>query len=84
MLLDEVTSALDPELVGEVLDLLRDLKSDGMTMLICTHEMTFAQDVADQVCFLDKGRPLEVGPPSQVLANPREPRTQEFLRRIRL
>jgi polar amino acid transport system ATP-binding protein len=84
MLLDEVTSALDPELVGEVLDLLRDLKSDGMTMLICTHEMTFAQDVADQVCFLDKGRPLEVGPPAQVLANPREPRTQEFLRRIRL
>jgi polar amino acid transport system ATP-binding protein len=84
MLLDEVTSALDPELVGEVLDLLRDLKSDGMTMLICTHEMTFAQDVADQVCFLDKGRPLEVGPPSQVLANPQQPRTQEFLRRIRL
>jgi polar amino acid transport system ATP-binding protein len=84
MLLDEVTSALDPELVGEVLDLLRDLKSDGMTMLICTHEMTFAQDVADQVCFLDKGRPLEVGPPSQVLQNPAESRTQEFLRRIRL
>ena len=82
MLLDEVTSALDPELVGEVLDLLRDLKSDGMTMLICTHEMTFAQDVADQVCFLDKGRPLEVGPPSQVLANPVEPRTREFLARI--
>jgi polar amino acid transport system ATP-binding protein len=84
MLLDEVTSALDPELVGEVLDLLRELKSDGMTMLICTHEMTFAREVADQVCFLDKGRPLEVGPPAQVLEEPAEPRTQEFLRRIRL
>ncbi len=84
MLLDEVTSALDPELVGEVLDLLRSLKSDGMTMLLCTHEMAFARDVADKVCFLDNGRPLEVGPPSQVLHNPVEPRTQEFLRRIRL
>lgn len=84
MLLDEVTSALDPELVGEVLDLLRELKDDGMTMLICTHEMTFAREVADQVCFLDKGRPLEIGPPSQVLEHPAEPRTQEFLRRIRL
>jgi polar amino acid transport system ATP-binding protein len=84
MLLDEVTSALDPELVGEVLDLLRELKSDGMTMLICTHEMTFAREVADQVCFLDQGRPLEIGPPAQVLENPAEPRTQEFLRRIRL
>jgi polar amino acid transport system ATP-binding protein len=84
MLLDEVTSALDPELVGEVLDLLRELKDDGMTMLICTHEMGFARSVADKICFLDKGRPLEVGPPSQVLENPAEPRTQEFLRRIRL
>ncbi|ADB34017.1 ABC transporter related protein [Kribbella flavida DSM 17836] len=82
MLLDEVTSALDPELVGEVLDLLRALKSEGITMLICTHEMSFARDVADQVCFLDAGRPLEIGPPSQVLGEPREPRTQEFLRRI--
>ena len=83
MLLDEVTSALDPELVGEVLDLLRDLRSEGMTMLICTHEMAFAREIADQVCFLHQGRLLETGPPSQVLENPREPRTQEFLRRIR-
>jgi polar amino acid transport system ATP-binding protein len=82
MLLDEVTSALDPELVGEVLDLLRDLKSDGMTMLLCTHEMAFARDVADKVCFLDNGRPLEVGPPAQVLQDPVEPRTREFLARI--
>ena len=83
MLLDEVTSALDPELVGEVLDLLRELKSEGMTMLVCTHEMAFARDVADRVCFLHHGRPLEIGPPAQVLDAPREPRTQEFLRRIR-
>jgi polar amino acid transport system ATP-binding protein len=82
MLLDEVTSALDPELVGEVLDLLRELKSEGMTMLVCTHEMAFARDVADQVCFLHQGRPLEIGPPAQVLDAPREPRTQEFLRRV--
>ncbi len=82
MLLDEVTSALDPELVGEVLDLLKALKSDGITMLVCTHEMTFAREVADQICFLDQGRLLESGPPSQVLGQPREPRTQEFLSRI--
>jgi polar amino acid transport system ATP-binding protein len=82
MLLDEVTSALDPELVGEVLDLLKALKSDGITMLVCTHEMTFAREVADQICFLDQGRLLESGPPAQVLGAPREPRTQEFLRRI--
>jgi polar amino acid transport system ATP-binding protein len=84
MLLDEVTSALDPELVGEVLDLLRELSAEGMTMLICTHEMAFARSVADQVCFLDQGRLLEVGPPDQILDYPSEPRTQEFLRRIRL
>jgi polar amino acid transport system ATP-binding protein len=82
MLLDEVTSALDPELVGEVLDLLRELKSEGMTMLVCTHEMAFARDVADQVCFLHHGRPLEAGPPAQVLDDPRELRTREFLSRI--
>ncbi len=82
MLLDEVTSALDPELVGEVLDLLRELKSEGMTMLVCTHEMAFARDVADQVCFLHQGRPLEIGPPAQVLDDPREDRTREFLRRV--
>jgi polar amino acid transport system ATP-binding protein len=82
MLLDEVTSALDPELVGEVLNLLRELKDEGMTMLIATHEMGFARQVADTVCFLDGGRLLEVGPPSQVLEDPREPRTRQFLARI--
>ncbi|MFD7157644.1 amino acid ABC transporter ATP-binding protein [Kribbella sp. NPDC059898] len=82
MLLDEVTSALDPELVGEVLDLLRELKSEGMTMIVSTHEMSFAREVADQVCFLHQGRPLEVGPPDQVLQDPRETRTREFLSRI--
>ncbi|TCC62104.1 amino acid ABC transporter ATP-binding protein [Kribbella pittospori] len=83
MLLDEITSALDPELVGEVLDLLRDLRSEGMTMLICTHEMAFAREIADQVCFLHHGRLLESGPPAEVLDNPSQTRTQEFLRRIR-
>ncbi|WP_275408203.1 amino acid ABC transporter ATP-binding protein [Asanoa iriomotensis] len=82
LLLDEVTSALDPELVGEVLDLIRDLKRDGMTMVLATHEMTFARHVADRVCFLDAGRILEQGPPEQVLDNPVEARTQQFLRRL--
>jgi len=82
MLLDEVTSALDPELVGEVLALIRDLKDEGMTMLIATHEMAFARDVADRVCFLDGGRVLEQGPPAQVLGEPTQPRTRQFLRRI--
>ncbi|HST47655.1 amino acid ABC transporter ATP-binding protein [Jatrophihabitans sp.] len=82
MLLDEVTSALDPELVGEVLSLLRELKDEGMTMLIATHEMGFARQVADTVCFLDGGRLAEVGPPEQLLAEPREPRTRQFLARI--
>jgi polar amino acid transport system ATP-binding protein len=82
MLLDEVTSALDPELVGEVLALVRDLKDEGMTMLIATHEMAFARDVADRVCFLDGGRVLEQGPPAQVLGDPTQPRTRQFLRRI--
>ena len=82
MLLDEVTSALDPELVGEVLDLLRELKAQGMTMLIATHEMGFARQAADRVCFLDGGRVLESGPPEQVLGDPVEPRTRQFLRRI--
>jgi polar amino acid transport system ATP-binding protein len=82
MLLDEVTSALDPELVGEVLALVRDLKGEGMTMLIATHEMTFAREVADQVCFLDGGRVVESGPPAQVLGEPTQPRTRQFLRRI--
>jgi polar amino acid transport system ATP-binding protein len=82
LLLDEVTSALDPELVGEVLDLIRDLKGQGMTMMIATHEMGFARQVADRVCFLDAGRVLESGPPERVLDNPEQPRTQQFLRRI--
>ena len=82
MLFDEVTSALDPELVGEVLAMLRDLKSEGMTMLVATHEMGFARQVADQVCFLDGGRVLERGAPEQVLGEPTEERTRQFLRRI--
>lgn len=82
MLLDEVTSALDPELVGEVLDLLRELKSEGRTMIVNTHEMGFARQVADLVCFLDAGRILESGPPEQVLGDPREERTRRFLSRV--
>jgi polar amino acid transport system ATP-binding protein len=82
MLFDEVTSALDPELVGEVLDLLRELKAEGMTMVVATHEMGFARQVADRVCFLDGGRVLEQGPPGQVLGDPVEARTRQFLRRI--
>ncbi|MEU3454373.1 amino acid ABC transporter ATP-binding protein [Micromonospora sp. NPDC006766] len=82
MLLDEVTSALDPELVGEVLTLIRDLKADGMTMVLATHEMGFAREVADQVCFLDGGRVVEAGPPEQVLGEPTQPRTRQFLSRI--
>ncbi|MET7672127.1 amino acid ABC transporter ATP-binding protein [Micromonospora luteifusca] len=82
MLLDEVTSALDPELVGEVLAMIRDLKADGMTMVLATHEMGFAREVADEVCFLDAGRIIESGPPEQVLGEPTQPRTQQFLHRI--
>ncbi|MEH1013356.1 amino acid ABC transporter ATP-binding protein [Micromonospora sp. CPCC 206060] len=82
MLLDEITSALDPELVGEVLAMVRDLKADGMTMVLATHEMGFARDVADRVCFLDGGRVVEQGPPEQVLGEPTQPRTRQFLRRI--
>ena len=82
LLLDEITSALDPELIAEVLDLVRELAAGGMTMLIATHEMGFARDVADRVCFLDKGRILEEGPPSQILAEPSEPRTRQFLQRV--
>ena len=82
MLFDEVTSALDPELVGEVLGLIKELKSDGMTMLVATHEMGFARDVADTVCFLDGGAVLEQGPPAQILGEPRQARTRQFLRRI--
>jgi polar amino acid transport system ATP-binding protein len=83
MLLDEVTSALDPELVGEVLDLLTELKGEGVTMLLNTHEMGFARDVADQVCFLHDGRIHEQGSPDQVIGDPQEERTRAFLSRIR-
>jgi polar amino acid transport system ATP-binding protein len=82
LLLDEVTSALDPELVGEVLELIRELKAEGMTMVIATHEMAFARDVADEVCFLHAGAILERGAPADVLGAPREPETQRFLRRL--
>ena len=82
LLLDEVTSALDPELVAEVLEVIRELAAEGMTMLIATHEMSFARDVAHRVCFLDDGVILEQGPAEQILGAPREPRTQQFLQRI--
>jgi polar amino acid transport system ATP-binding protein len=82
MLFDEVTSALDPELVSEVLNVIRGLKDDGMTMVIATHEMGFARDVADQVCFLDQGSILEQGSPGQIFSTPQEARTQQFLQRI--
>jgi polar amino acid transport system ATP-binding protein len=82
LLLDEVTSALDPELVAEVLDIVRELAAEGMTMLIATHEMPFARDVADRVCFLDAGHILEQGPPSQIFSTPQRERTATFLRRV--
>ena len=82
MLLDEVTSALDPELVAEVLQVIRELANEGMTMLIATHEMGFARDVASRVCFLDEGVILEEGTPTEIFGAPREPRTQQFLQRI--
>jgi polar amino acid transport system ATP-binding protein len=82
LLLDEITAALDPELVGEVLNVVRDLKADGMTMVLATHEMGFARDVADQVCFLDGGVVLERGTADEVFGDPRQERTRQFLRRI--
>jgi polar amino acid transport system ATP-binding protein len=82
LLLDEITSALDPELVAEVLDVVRELASSGMTMVIATHEMGFARDVANRVCFLDAGRILEEGPPAQIFSTPREERTRQFLDRV--
>jgi polar amino acid transport system ATP-binding protein len=82
MLLDEVTSALDPELVAEVLSVIRELAASGMTMLIATHEMSFARDIASRVCFLDEGVLLEQGPPEQIFTSPQEPRTRQFLDRI--
>jgi polar amino acid transport system ATP-binding protein len=82
LLLDEVTSALDPELVGEVLEAVRDLKSEGVTMLLATHEMGFAREVADRVGFLHEGRLVELGPPEQLLSDPERPETKRFLRRL--
>ena len=82
LLLDEVTSALDPELVGEVLSLVRELADGGMTMVVATHEMAFAREVANRVCFLDAGRILESGPPAEIFSAPKQPRTQQFLARI--
>ncbi|MEZ5343491.1 MAG: ATP-binding cassette domain-containing protein [Acidimicrobiales bacterium] len=82
LLLDEITSALDPELVGEVLATIRSLAAGGMTMILATHEMGFARDVADKICFLDKGRVLEASHPSELLTNPTEPRTRQFLDRV--
>jgi polar amino acid transport system ATP-binding protein len=82
MLLDEITSALDPQLVSDVLSLVRELAESGMTMIIATHEMGFAREVADKICFLDNGCILEEGPPEQIFRGPREPRTREFLARV--
>jgi polar amino acid transport system ATP-binding protein len=82
MLLDEITSALDPELIGEVLDVVRGLKAQGMTMLFATHEMAFAREISDRVCFLHRGRILEDGPPDQIFGDPAETRTREFLQRV--
>ena len=82
MLLDEITSALDPQLVSDVLNLVRELADSGMTMILATHEMGFAREVADKVCFLDNGCILEEGPPEQIFRDPHEPRTREFLARV--
>jgi polar amino acid transport system ATP-binding protein len=82
MLFDEPTSALDPELVGDVLQVMRTLADEGMTMIVVTHEMGFAREVADRVCFLHGGYLVETGPADEVLGNPQHPRTQDFLRRV--
>lgn len=82
LLLDEITSALDPVLVNEVLSTVRDLKSEGMTMVIATHEMGFARQVADEVCYLHNGRILEWGPPEKLLESPTQPQTREFIKRV--
>src|SRR5258708_10098267 len=82
LLLDEITSALDPHLVAEVLNLIRELAGNGMTMLIATHEMTFAREIANRVCFLDAGRILETAPPAEMFSAPREERTRQFLDRV--
>jgi polar amino acid transport system ATP-binding protein len=82
LLLDEITSALDPELVGEVLDVVRELKGSGITLLIATHEMSFAREISDRVCYLHAGTIAEVGPPTQVFGSPNDERTRHFLRRV--
>ena len=82
MLFDEITSALDPERIGEVLDVMKQLAREGMTMLVVTHEMGFAREMADRVVFLNEGKILEVGPPEQILINPKRRRTREFLAKV--
>ncbi|MHB1432206.1 MAG: amino acid ABC transporter ATP-binding protein, partial [Streptosporangiaceae bacterium] len=82
MLLDEVTSALDPELVAEVLDVIAELAAGGMTMMIATHEMGFAREIASRVCFLEEGRIIEQAPPAELFSDPKDERTRRFLRRI--
>jgi polar amino acid transport system ATP-binding protein len=82
LLLDEITAALDPELVGDVLTIVRDLAERGTTMILATHEMSFARDIATSVCFLDQGRILEHGPPAEIFSDPREERTRQFLARV--
>jgi polar amino acid transport system ATP-binding protein len=82
LLLDEITAALDPELVGDVLQIVRELASDGMTMVLATHEMGFAREVASQVCFLHQGKILERGTPEEIFENPQEDRTRQFLSRV--
>jgi len=82
LLLDEITSALDPELVGEVLDVVRELKGSGITLLIATHEMAFAREISDRVCFLHAGTVAEIGAPSQIFSAPQDERTRQFLRRV--
>ena len=82
MLFDEITSALDPLLVGEVLDAVRELKAGGLTIVMATHEMSFARDLADQVCFLHDGVVLEQGPPAQIFGEPKQPKIQQFLSRL--
>jgi polar amino acid transport system ATP-binding protein len=83
LLLDEITSALDPELVAEVLDIVRDLAARGMTMMLATHEMGFAREVADRICFLQSGKIYEQGPPAEIFGNPKGERTQAFLRSLK-
>jgi polar amino acid transport system ATP-binding protein len=82
LLLDEITSALDPELVGEVLDVVRELKGSDITLLLATHEMGFAREISDRVCFLADGVVAEMGQPEQIFSHPKDPRTQQFLQRV--